>query len=148
MRYLLIFLFSAFASGQVISPPQTQHVYVPPDTPDAPFSNAVMVNDNEIYVAGHIGLDPKTGKPPLKVEDEARAVMDSNKKSLAVVDSNMADLVSVQVYCTDLSTYDAFNRVYRTYFVGKLPARAFIGVNKLLLNARFEVQGIAVKKRH
>jgi 2-iminobutanoate/2-iminopropanoate deaminase len=54
----------------------------------------------------------------------------------------------VQVFCSDLATYDAFNAVYRTYFKGKPPARAFIGVSKLLFNARFEVQGIAIKRRH
>jgi 2-iminobutanoate/2-iminopropanoate deaminase len=144
----LLLLLSIPVFGQLISPPETQHVYVPADNPNAPFSNAVVVNDNDIYIAGHIGLDPKTGKPPLKVEDEARAVLDAMRKTLTTVDSTMEDLVSVQVFCSDLSTYDAFNSVYRTYFKGKLPARAFIGVNKLLFNARFEVQGTAVKRRH
>lgn len=148
MRYLWILLLSTSAFAQLISSPQTQHVYVPADEPNLPFSNAVMVNDNEIYLAGHIGLDPKTGKPPVKVEDEAREVMEAIKKTLLTVDSTMADLVSVQVFCSDLSTYDAFNAVYRTYFKGKPPARAFIGANKLLFNARFEVQGIAIKRRH
>ena len=35
--------------------------------------------------------------------------------------------------------------VYRTYFSGDYPARAFIGSGSLLFNARFEMQGIAVK---
>jgi 2-iminobutanoate/2-iminopropanoate deaminase len=143
MKHLFVFLLLTTAAFA-----QLQHQHVPADEPNAPFSNAVVVNDNEIYVAGHIGIDPKTGKPPPKVEFEARAVMDGIKKTLATVDSNIEDLVSVQVFCSDLSTYDAFNSVYRKYFVGKLPARAFIGVNKLLLNARFEVMGIAVKRRH
>jgi 2-iminobutanoate/2-iminopropanoate deaminase len=148
MRYLWILLLSATSFAQLLSPPETQHVYVPADNQNAPFSNAVMVNDNNIYLAGHIALDPRTGKPPVKVEDEARAVMDAIKKTLTTIDSTMEDLVSVQVFCSDLSTYDAFNNVYRTYFKGKPPARAFIGVNKLLFNARFEVQGTAIKRRH
>jgi enamine deaminase RidA (YjgF/YER057c/UK114 family) len=45
-----------------------------------------------------------------------------------------------------VSVYDGFNSVYRTYFHGNFPARAFIGSGKLLFGARFEVQGIAVKK--
>jgi len=49
------------------------------------------------------------------------------------------------VYCTDLELYDKFNGVYRTYFHGQFPARAFIGINKLVRGARFEVAGIAVK---
>jgi len=58
----------------------------------------------------------------------------------------MDDVVSVQVYCTDLKFYDTFNGVYKTYFHGDFPARAFIGVAKLLRSARFEVMVTAVKK--
>jgi 2-iminobutanoate/2-iminopropanoate deaminase len=58
----------------------------------------------------------------------------------------MDDLVSVQVFCSDVKHYDAFNAVYRTYFKREFPARAFIGVGTLLFNARFEVQGIAVRR--
>ena len=57
------------------------------------------------------------------------------------------DLVSVQVFCSDVSHYDSFNRVYRTYFTKEFPARAFLGSGPLLFGARFEVQGIAVKRR-
>jgi len=141
MRTLWILLLSTAGFAQM------QHMHIPADRPDRPFSNAVMVEDT-IYLAGHIGIDAKTGKPPAKVEDEARAVLDEIKKTLSVGEATMEDLVSVQVYCTDLAHYDAFNAVYRTYFKGPLPARAFIGVDKLLLGARFEVQGIAVRRHH
>jgi 2-iminobutanoate/2-iminopropanoate deaminase len=51
----------------------------------------------------------------------------------------------VQVYCTDLALYDAFNGVYRGYFGQHFPARAFLGVKELVRGAHFEVQGIAVR---
>ena len=57
----------------------------------------------------------------------------------------MDDLVSVTIYCSDVSHYSAFNSVYRTYFTGNYPARAFIGSGNLLFDARFEMQGIASK---
>jgi 2-iminobutanoate/2-iminopropanoate deaminase len=142
MRIVMLFLLLSTAGYA-----QLQHMHIPADKPDRPFSNGVLVEDT-MYIAGHIGVDAKTGKPPAKVEDEARAVMDEIKKTLAVGDATMDDLVTVTVYCSDLSTYDAFNAVYRTYFKNPPPARAFIGVDKLLLGARFEVQGIAVKRRH
>jgi enamine deaminase RidA (YjgF/YER057c/UK114 family) len=143
MRCLSLFLClaaSAFAQIQ-------EHIYIPGERPDLPFSNAVIVGD-DIYLAGHIGLD-KTGKPPLTVEDEARAVLEAIKSTLAKNDATMEDLVSVTVYCSDLATYGAFNSVYRGYFkTGKYPARAFIGSGKLLFGARFEIQGIAIKRHH
>jgi 2-iminobutanoate/2-iminopropanoate deaminase len=58
----------------------------------------------------------------------------------------MEDLVSVQIFCTDLSLYATFNTVYRSYFHDHFPARAFVGVDKLVVSgAHFEVMGTAVK---
>jgi 2-iminobutanoate/2-iminopropanoate deaminase len=112
---------------------------------NAPFSEAVLVG-NTLYIAGHLGIDPKTGKPGTTPEEEARLVMESLKRTVEESGFNMDDIVSVQVFCSDVSVFDAFNSVYRTYFHGNYPARAFIGAGKLLFGARFEVQGIAVKR--
>jgi 2-iminobutanoate/2-iminopropanoate deaminase len=111
--------------------------------PVAPFSNGVMVGDT-FYVAGHIGIDSATGQAAANVDNEARLVMDSVQHTLEKAGLKTDDLVSVTVYCTDLELYDKFNAVYRTYFHGHYPARAFIGINKLVRGAHFEVAGVAV----
>jgi len=110
-----------------------------------PFSDGVLVG-NTLYIAGHIGLDPKTGMPPASPEDEARLVMDGVKQTVESAGLSMDDVVSVQIFCTDLKLYDTFNGVYKTYFHGDYPARAFIGVNQLIRGGRYEVMGIAVKR--
>jgi 2-iminobutanoate/2-iminopropanoate deaminase len=110
-----------------------------------PFSEGVLVGDT-LYIAGHIGLDPKTQKPPTDAEVEAKLVMDSIKRTVEDAGMTMDDIVSIQVHCSDLSLYATFNKVYRTYFKDKFPARAFLGSGKLLFDARFEVLGIAVKR--
>jgi len=114
--------------------------------PGAPFSNGVMVGET-FYVAGHIGMDPATGQAAADVDTEARLVMDAVKHTLEEAGLTADDLVSVTVYCTDLDLYDKFNAVYRTYFHGNYPARAFIGIDKLVRGAHFEVAGIAAKPR-
>ena len=58
----------------------------------------------------------------------------------------MDDIVSVQVFCSDLKYYETFNNVYKTYFHGDYPARAFVGAGSLLRNGKYEVMGIAIKK--
>jgi 2-iminobutanoate/2-iminopropanoate deaminase len=123
--------------------------YVPSAPPaDAakapPFSNGVLVG-NTFYVAGHIGMDPKTQKAATDVDTEAHLVLDAVKETLGHAGLTMDDLVSVTIYCTDLTLYDGFNAIYRTYFHGRYPARAFIGVNQLVRGARFEIAGTAVK---
>jgi reactive intermediate/imine deaminase len=112
---------------------------------ERPFSDAVRVGPT-LYLAGRIGLDPATQKPPTDAAAEARHVMDQIKAVLAQEGMAMDDLVTVTVYCTDLSLYGTFNDVYRTYFTKGFPARAFIGSGSLLAGGRFEVQGIAVKQ--
>jgi reactive intermediate/imine deaminase len=114
---------------------------------NAPFSEAVLKGDT-LYLSGHIGLDPQTGKPGATAEEEARLVMESFKRTIEAGGMTMDDLITVTVYCSDVAYYDVFNGVYRTYFHGNFPARAFIGSGKLLFGARFEVQGVAVKSNH
>jgi 2-iminobutanoate/2-iminopropanoate deaminase len=112
---------------------------------DFPFSDAVWAGDT-LYLSGHIGLDPKTAKPPADATEEARMVLEGIKDTLAAAGLEMSDLVSLQIFCSDVSLFQEFNAVYRTYFNdGQYPARAFLGSGKLLFDARFEVQGIAVR---
>ena len=109
-----------------------------------PFSGAVLAG-NTLYLSGTIGLDANQ-QVPSTPEAEARLVLDNVRNTLGAVGMTMDDLVSVQVFCSDVAHYDAFNAVYRTYFEREFPARAFLGAGTLLFNARFEVQGIAVRR--
>ncbi|MDD5542074.1 MAG: Rid family hydrolase [Acidobacteriia bacterium] len=109
-----------------------------------PFSDAIVVG-NTVYLSGRIGFDPKTGFPPPAIEREVHLLMDGFAQVLAVAKMKMDDLVYVQVFCPDLSLYDEFNAIYRTYFKNDLPARAFIGSGPLLRGGHFEMIGVAVK---
>ena len=116
-----------------------------PKTVQAPFSDAVLVG-NTLYIAGRIGVDAKTGKPPEAIEEEIRILLDGFKSVLAEASMTMDDLVFVQVFCPDLSLYGKFNEAYKTYFGKDYPARAFIGSGPLLRGGHFEMNGIAVGK--
>ena len=114
------------------------------DSTALPFSGAVLVG-NTLYLSGTIGLD-ENQQVPSTPEAEARLVLNSMQGTLEAAGMTMDDLVSVQVFCSDVAHYAAFNAVYRTYFTREFPARAFVGAGTLLFDARFEVQGIAVKR--
>jgi 2-iminobutanoate/2-iminopropanoate deaminase len=109
-----------------------------------PFSGAVFAG-NTLYLAGEIGTGADN-KVPDTAEAEAKAVLDKVQARLKAAGLTMDDLVTVTIFCSDVKHYDAFNQVYRTYFTKEYPARAFIGAGTLLFNARFEVQGIAVRR--
>jgi 2-iminobutanoate/2-iminopropanoate deaminase len=110
-----------------------------------PFSSGVLAGDT-LYVCGHIGIDGATRKVPPDTEQEVRLMLESFRETLTRGGCAMDDLVYVQIFCSDVSLFDKFNAIYRTYFKKDFPARAFIGSGPLLFGARFEMQGIAVKR--
>lgn len=121
-----------------------RHINLPSKNPQLPFSDGVMVG-NTLYLAGRLGIDPKTNQVPGDVEQEVRLMLDGFKAVLTEAGMTMDDMVTVTVYCPDLTLYDKFNAVYRSYYGKNFPARAFIGSGPLLRGARFEMQGIAAK---
>ena len=142
IRYLLpLLLVSVLSSAQ-----QTARSHLKSKVAQErhlPFSSGVLVG-NTLYIAGTTGVDPTT-KGPVTAEEEARLVMNQVKQVVEQAGMTMDDIVSLQVFCTDLANYDKFNGVYKTYFHGDYPARAFVGVPKLLFGARYEVMGIAIR---
>jgi 2-iminobutanoate/2-iminopropanoate deaminase len=129
------------------TPQTTRKVFNAPEKViQAPYSDGILAG-NALYLAGRIGLDPKTGKPPAEMEEEIKLMLDSLKGTLTQAGMSMDDLVYVQIACTDLSLFDKFNPIYRSYFTTKdLPAREFIGAGSLLRGGHFEIQAIAVKR--
>ncbi len=143
---VLPFLFLSLCGIAVDAAAETR-TYVSPGSPDAdvlPYSGAVRVGET-LYLAGNIGLTEDM-QVPQDPREEAKLLREGSKKTLAEAGYTMDDLVTVTVYCSDVKHYADFNEVYRSYFKENFPARAFIGVGTLLFNARFEMQGIAVKR--
>ena len=129
------------------SAPKRRAINLQDKVVQAPFSNAILSGDT-LYVSGNIGIDPKTGKPPAKIEDEIKLLLDGYKATLAQANMTMDDLAYVQIFCSDLTYFEQFNSIYKTYFTKDYPARAFIGAGSLLRGGHFELQGIAVRGQH
>jgi 2-iminobutanoate/2-iminopropanoate deaminase len=139
-------IFSVRGASSQASPQSTRRaIRLADDNPQAPFSGGILAG-NTLYLAGRIGLD-KSGKAPAEINDEVKILLDQIKATLEQAGMTMDDLVYVQIACTDLSLFDKFNAIYRTYFTTKdLPAREFIGAASLLRGGHFELQAIAVRR--
>ena len=74
--------------------PSRRYINLPKPV-QAPFSDAVLVG-NTLYIAGRIGVDPKTVKPPERIEEEIRIALDGIKSVLAEAGMTMDDLVFVK----------------------------------------------------
>jgi len=110
----------------------------PANATQPPFSGAVVVDDT-VFLSGVLG----TGDT---AEAAATTGLTSIQTTLKAAGLTMDDLVSIQIFCPDVANYDAFNKVYRTFFTKEYPARAFLGSGPLLQGAKFEIQGIAVRR--
>ena len=141
MRHLL-----TAALALIAAPALAENVHIPAAgmpagmTGTPPFSAAVWAG-NTLYVAGTTDGGAPTPK------DGAKLVLDHIKATVEKAGLTMDDLVWVQVFATDLKDFNDFNAVYRTYFKGPMPARAFLGAGSLLGGAHFEVMGIAYKAK-
>jgi len=144
---VVLMLGGIFTVLEANSPPAPQAtrkaINLPGKSVQAPFSDAIL-SGNTLYLAGRIGLD-KDGKAPEKIEDEIKLLLDGEKEVLAQAGMTMDDLVYVQISCSDLSLFDRFNQIYKTYFTKDFPAREFVGAGSILRGGHFEMQAIAVK---
>ena len=126
---------SAQSSRRYVTPRSASN---PENATQPPFSGAVVVGDTA-YLAGVLGAGDTA-------EAAATAGLTSLQNSLKAAGMTMDDLVTVQIFCPDVANYDAFNKVYRSFFKQEFPARAFLGSGPLLNGAKFEIQGIAVRR--
>ena len=98
----------------------------------APFSSAVRVGDT-LYLSGQTGLLPD-GTLPKGLDAQARQTMDNIGATLKSQGLGWGDVVKCTVMLANIADWQAFNKVYVTYFPdGKYPARSAFGANGLAL---------------
>jgi reactive intermediate/imine deaminase len=110
---------------------------------DLPFSSAVRVG-NTLYLSGSIGNIPGTmDLAEGGIQGETRQTMDNISQTLATFGSSLDRVVKCTVFLADMAEWGAMNEVYRTYFENP-PARSALGASGLALDARVEIECIAV----
>jgi len=110
---------------------------------DMPFSSAVRVG-NLLFMSGALGYDREAGAlVEGGIQPETRKTLENISQTLETFGSSMDKVVKCTVFLADISEWSAMNEVYVTFFPNK-PARSALGVNGLALNARAEIECIAV----
>jgi reactive intermediate/imine deaminase len=115
-----------------------------PGTENLPFSSAVRAG-NLLFLSGSIGVLPGEGLKLAEggIQGETRQTMENIKRTLEAYGSSMDRVVKCTVFLADMGEWDAMNEVYRTYFEVP-PARSALGASGLALDARVEIECIAV----
>ncbi|MCC7182466.1 MAG: RidA family protein [Rhodocyclaceae bacterium] len=115
-------------------------------TPEAPaaigtYSQAVK-SGNTVYLAGQIGLDPKTGQLLEGIEQQTERVFRNLAAVAKAAGGTLADAVKVTVYLTDLGHYARVNEIMAEHFAAPYPARAAVAVAALPRGALVEADAI------
>ena len=110
-----------------------------------PFSQVVEAN-GLVFVAGQVGSVPGAqGAVPGGIEAETRAMLDNVGRLLRIVGLDYRDIVKCTVYIVDFDEFAAMNAIYREYFPTEPPVRATVGVSRLALDARIEIEVLAAR---
>jgi len=98
-----------------------------------------------VWVSGQIPLDPETGRlVEGGVEEQTRRALANVRAVLEAAGSQLDRVVKATVYLTDLSEFEAMNRVYAETFGSVRPARVTVEVSRLPKDARVEIDAIAL----
>lgn len=138
-----IMLFLAVVAAPAAA--QRRYHNLPGSAPTRPYSDAVQVGDT-LYLAGKLGQD-KTNQFPKELADEVRQCLNNQGEVLKAAGFDFGDVVKVTVFMTDLTQFDAMNKVYLEFFKSDRPARSTVGVAALVRGAHIEIEMVAVKKK-
>jgi 2-iminobutanoate/2-iminopropanoate deaminase len=92
-----------------------------------------------------MGGEDANGKIPADFASEVKQSLDNIDVVLKEAGMSPADVVSVQVYLTDVNTFQQMNTVYTSYFKDPRPTRTTVVVAKLVGAGRIEITATARK---
>ena len=113
--------------------------------PIGPCSQAVLVDDKFLYLAGQIPNDPISGKMiEGDVKVQTRQVLKNIEAVLLAAGASFQSVVKTTVFLKDMNDFAAMNEVYSEFLSTSAPARSTIEVVRLPRDARVEIEAVAV----
>ncbi|ALD66125.1 RidA family protein [Spiroplasma cantharicola] len=110
-----------------------------------PYSQAILTNDNFLYVSGQLGLNPQTMILEDNIELQTRRVFENIDEILKEANFDRNDIIKTMVLIDNMADFDVINQIYGEYFGNHKPARSAFEVSKLPKNGLIEIEVIAKK---
>jgi len=111
-----------------------------------PYSQAI-VNDNLVFTAGQVALDPKTGDLiGRSTAEQTEQVFANLKAVLTAAGTSLQNVVKTTVYLADMADFAQMNEVYAKHFGAHKPARSTLQAAGLPKAARVEIDVVAVRQ--
>ncbi|HOJ61403.1 MAG TPA: RidA family protein [bacterium] len=112
--------------------------------PVGPYSPGVAAN-GFLFVSGQIPLNPQTGELVQdSFEHQARQTLENLKRVVEAAGSSLEQVVKVTIFLSDLTYFDALNRIYAEYFSESRPARSTVQAARLPKDVDVEIEAIAL----
>lgn len=112
--------------------------------PIGPYSKAVRGN-GLIFVSGQTPIDPRTQRlVEGDVAAQTRRALENVSEILGAAGSGLGRIVRCGVFLKDLNDFAEMNRAYAEFFPSDPPARTTVEVSRLPLDARVEIDAIAL----
>ena len=110
-----------------------------------PYSQAVCAGGELMFVSGQLGIDPDSGTlVEGGVREEAKQALSNIQAIVASAGGSLDNVVKTTILLADIEDFKAVNEVYGRFFSSEPPARAAFQVAALPLEARIEIEAIAV----
>ena len=111
-----------------------------------PYSQAVKTTCvSMIFCSGQVALDPRSGEMVgSTAAEQAEQVLKNLKAVLAAAGAEFRNVVKTTVFLADMDDFAAVNEVYARHFTTDFPARATVQVGRLPVDAKVEIEAVAV----
>lgn len=90
------------------------------------YSDAVLI-DGFLFLSGQASVDFKNSKFILgTIEEETQKTLDNIRSIIEEAGGTMDNVVKSTVHLSDINDFEAFNKVYASYFGAVRPARTTV----------------------
>ncbi len=109
-----------------------------------PYSQAVKVSGNFLFMSGQIPLTPTGELVQGEVRVQAEQVMKNMKGVLDAAGLTFDHIVKTTIFLSTMDHFAVVNEVYGSVFTGQPPARSTVAVAGLPRGVDVEIEAIAV----
>ena len=113
--------------------------------PIGPYSQAILVDEKTLYIAGQGPMDSLTGRiVEGGIKEQTRQVMKNIEAILIASGASLASVVKTTVFLKDMNEFTTMNGVYAEFLGVAAPARSTIEAARLPRDILVEIEAIAV----
>ncbi|PIE55325.1 MAG: reactive intermediate/imine deaminase [Dethiosulfovibrio peptidovorans] len=110
-----------------------------------PYSQGIET-ETFVYTSGQLGMDPVTKVFADTIEGQTELALKNVSAVLEAGGSSLDNVVKTTVFLQDMNDFAVMNEIYKKFFSGECPARSAVQIARLPLDAKVEIEVVALKQ--